>query len=603
MMFAMGPGSSLSPLVFGSPRTGFSLLCSIAAELNPLAPRRFNVRDALRLDAMTLFGPLIAKAIVGVFDRHGLSDRMLFNKNFQHLVGGPKWVDPENPSYAVSRKYIGCKGLGDFMMSIRLPREALFMDDVIHSHYNPKFWLQDPAFSKHTKFASIRHPLGTIASSSFSLNALVSEYLQKSYPHGVDTEYIRQDMAMNKLTNIDIFKGIAAFYVEAMTELAECSDGYTIMRWEDLIDRPVETIMSLARSAGLSISEEFALSLWKPLDHVNLTGAHHHNYRQGKGIVGDWKNWLTNDHLDIMRMLDFSSITEHFGYPPIETIRLSHTTSFQRNTEKFIRTKTVYSDIFDGELFGYAFNKSNIKEDAFGFYSGGWRAFSRIERATFDDHDLMHEIQDDVEQAATKFWGILQPLTADGPDFHTPERARQAAQDVMDAIVDQDLQMPAATEAAVERFSKIIDRHFHPNGTPTARAEVRPPRLLTVRSSYNVVALGEIFVAVPIDLGPIDLLEAVLEDIPGLLRAASFEGVLELVDVHLGRRSQPRLVFEKGAMNFVEFLGVTWRIPQSTGAIDFTRIHPNLVESAHPVQETEIAERAIPNHNTAEYSQ
>ena len=37
------------------------------------------------------------------------------------------------------------------------------------------------------------------------------------------------------------------------------------------------------------------------MDHVNLLRFHKHNYRKGKGIVGDWKNSLVNEHLDIFR--------------------------------------------------------------------------------------------------------------------------------------------------------------------------------------------------------------------------------------------------------------------------------------------------------------
>ena len=73
------------------------------------------------------------------------------------------------------------------------------------------------------------------------------------------------------------------------------------MKWEELILNPVPTIQAVAEAAGTPIGASFAAQIWERLDHVNLTGHHRHNYRVGKGIVGDWRNWLTNHHLEILR--------------------------------------------------------------------------------------------------------------------------------------------------------------------------------------------------------------------------------------------------------------------------------------------------------------
>ena len=67
-----------------------------------------------------------------------------------------------------------------------------------------------------------------------------------------------------------------------------------------------------------------------PLDHVNLLRYHKHNYRRGKGIVGDWKNSLVNEHLDVFREYGFESYCQALGYPRLPTLRPRDYSPYQR---------------------------------------------------------------------------------------------------------------------------------------------------------------------------------------------------------------------------------------------------------------------------------
>jgi hypothetical protein len=71
------------PLVIGIPRGGFSLYSSVIAQLI----RVFPPKGDLKHNVLTLFvrglNDVIASAIRDIFARRGLSDRMIYNKNFQ----------------------------------------------------------------------------------------------------------------------------------------------------------------------------------------------------------------------------------------------------------------------------------------------------------------------------------------------------------------------------------------------------------------------------------------------------------------------------------------------------------------------------------------
>src|SRR5207302_288776 len=148
----------------------------------------------------------------------------------------------------------------------------------------------------------------------FSLNALASEYIQRFLPPEQDHDELRQHQALYKMTDPPPLAGLASHLKRYLESFVKVRERYTVMSWEDLIDRPVATIQRLGHACGLTVDDEQAGAIWQQLDHRNLTGAHKHNYRKGFGIVGNWRSWLTNHHLRLIRDMGLGLLIETLGY-------------------------------------------------------------------------------------------------------------------------------------------------------------------------------------------------------------------------------------------------------------------------------------------------
>jgi hypothetical protein len=206
---------------------------------------------------------------------------------------------------------------------------------------------------------------------------------------------------------------VLKYYAGHLRGLMEVRERFIVMRWEDLIQQPVETITSLARASAIPLSRDQAAAIWSRLDHVNLTGPHRHNYRRGKGIVGDWKNWLVNEHLDILRELDLEPILRELGYGPLENLDPGRYTPFQKEISGLIGRGQVYRDFRDPELFGFSLQKSNVDwRDLKGFRGYEWRPHTRLERSCFADRDLELRVWDAAEAAVGRANALLRDFLA-----------------------------------------------------------------------------------------------------------------------------------------------------------------------------------------------
>lgn len=390
---------NFKPLVVGAPRSGFALLSSVVIHFLPLVRHDIGMRQEVLNILLRGVGDHVSNSIVDRFARNGITTDLLYNPNFRYLVGGPKWIPKDRQGDACFRKYIGVRGKGDFTLITRHPREVLNLDEIVHSHTDPKLWLEHPGYAEYTKFASIRTPIDILNSSVFSLNALASEYIQKFIPPEKDNDTIRQDLALYKFTDLNFFEGLVKFLAGYFEEFMAVYDRYILMRWEDLITQPVPTILRLARDSGVPITEEYAASIWRKLDHVNLTQAHKHNYRVGHGVVGGWKKWITNHHLRLIREYGFEKHMIELGYGEIEYLDESAYTPFQQKVSACIDAGKIHDEFFDPDLFTFAFNKSNLVSDKFQFKRYGWREHTQIERSIFEDEALQSEIWDCAEQA------------------------------------------------------------------------------------------------------------------------------------------------------------------------------------------------------------
>jgi hypothetical protein len=494
-----------NPIVIGPPRSGFALLCSVLAELSPLGAPKAGIRQAL-IDLLAMhLGGHISDQIVALFDREGLASSLVYNGNFRLLTGGPHWVAPGARPRACFRKYIGARGLGDVMLAIAHPLELLECDQVVHSHTDPAWWPAQSPFSDHTFHASVRNPAGIINSSCFSLNALASEHIQLFLPPSEDNDVIRQELALYKLSDPKFFSGIVRFYVRYFEEFLPVRHQYAVMRWEDLITEPIPTIQAIARAAGTSIGSAFAAQIWQRLDHRNLTGHHRHNYRAGKGIVGDWQNWLTNHHLEILRQAGLEQVALTLGYERFVPIDESTYTTFQSRLSELVRAGAVHRARVDPDLFGYAFNKSNIDASQFGFRQHEWRTHTRIERSSMRDAALESKISDAAEAAAARLNLALEELLST-PCESEPEALVHIERLQANHMAPLRPHMPARYDAFFADAERLIKAAFQEGETSAAALpDRRPPKLLYSIGRYNLVAHAGRFLGIPQSLGPIDL--------------------------------------------------------------------------------------------------
>lgn len=403
----MGP----RPLVVAAPRSGFSLLIHIATSILSRhgQPRAVNLRDAALRELVDLSSALVTQEYRRVFASFGITSDLVFNGEFHLLVGGPKWISGQRPERACIRKYFGVRGMGDFLLTTSHPRELLEYDRVIHSHTAPPLWLAQPYYADCVKLTSIRNPIGIINSASFSLNAMASEYVQKFIP-GVSEDFLRQRLALYKLTDLGFVRGLVKFLKGYLDQYLSVRTGYHTMRWEDLITEPVATIQSVGRNLGREISKEDARAIWAPMDHVNLLQHHKHNYRKGKGIVGDWKNSLVNEHMDIFREFGFEKYLAELGYPGIPELDPRDYSPFQRLVAAHLRRGAVYRSTGDQDLFNFAFNKSNIDASSFNFKSYAPREWTHVERTCLANDAIVEAVSDTAERCCNEVNRIFDAL-------------------------------------------------------------------------------------------------------------------------------------------------------------------------------------------------
>jgi hypothetical protein len=515
------------PLVVGAPRSGFALLCSVVIHFVPMRPAKADLRQRVLNTVIGSLGDHIASQIVAEFARHGITGDLLYNPNFRLLHGGPKWLRGDKPGFAAFRKYIGVRGMGDFTLNTSHPREVLDADDVVHSHSDPGLWYLHPGYAGYVKYASVRNPIGIINSAVHSLNALASEYIQRFVPPDQDDDSIRRELALYKFTDLDFMDGLTRFLVKYLQEFVKHMERYVVMRWEDLILDPVPTVMKLAEAGGLRLTADQARQIWSRLDHVNLTGHHKHNYRAGKGIVGDWRNSIVNEHLTLFRERGLEQLTERLGYGPIVDLDEAEYTPFQRRVHEYLARGEVYREFRDPDLFTYAFNKSNIISDKFVFRRFPWRQWTQIERSCFANEALETAVWDVAEQATARFNELLLDLLegrfeAEDDALRTTRTVRWRHASRW-AAVD-----PRRYDEAFDRAVSEIERTFHAAGVPEARDRERP-RLVETLEDYNVVAFQNTYYGLPQMLGDVRLDEGPEPEHEAIIKRGQLDEVLAAI--------------------------------------------------------------------------
>ncbi len=519
--------NALRPLVVGYPRTGFTLLISVIAEIRQYASLGRRGPDVLTTFCDTA-GMRIAARIEAVFHRRGVAGDLLYNGSFRQMVGGPKWLKQDDDDVACFRKYLGVRGKGDFTLITSHPREVLDYYEIVHSHVGPDRWSAHPGYENYQRFASIRNPAGALASACFSINALASEYIQRFIPAEQDDDLVRQRLALYKLSDLNFFEALLGPFRDYLESFSACAERYHLMRWEDLILTPATTIREIANAMGVRLQENEAVEIWRRLGHVNLTGAHKHNYRRGHGVVGGWRRWLTNTHLDMMRDYGLDAFAQQYGYGSIERLDDTTYTPFQCKLADAIARGEVLREYEDDDLFGYAFNKSNIDLDRFAFKRYDWRQHTRIERSSYTDDDLVMQVWDAAEDACATVnlaLGVWLDVSPNGT-----ASAQRDAIETMASIV-----RPLFDDAqAIDRWRRAMQDAVEREWSEGASIQPPPPRhaepvLLRSVGATNIVEFDSRYYALPQALGPVDFHRQDAAALPGVRVSSSLSDVLTKV--------------------------------------------------------------------------
>lgn len=509
---------NINAFVMGAPRTGFSLLINIVANLLILTQCKKDIRNRVLNTFTDLAGWHVSNVITRTFADQGIADDLIYNRNFRELIGGPVWLDPQNPSRACFRKYIGVRGRGDFTLITSHPYEVLDSCEVVHSHYHTKTWLEHPGYANHIKLASVRNPVGTINSACFSINALTSEYIQRFISPEKDNDELRQHLALYKLTDLDFFEGLIKSLKNYLEEFLECQTGYIVMRWEDLITEPVQTIRKIGDAISIPVDTAFATMIWQRIGHTNLTGAHKHNYRRGHGKVGGWRATLTNEHLSLMRTHGIELLCEALGYGKLKELDEADYTPFQQKVSGYLRRGEIFKDYPDEDLFGFAFNKSNLDSSKFSsFQRYGWRTHTQIERSNLMDEQLLFRVWDAAEAAVGRFNAAYHDLMMG--DYSDPGIAVQHINDVL--VIHGDV----FGEPEDLKAARISMEHA------VRSPAMKSPRLLCTIGTTNVVIYGGLFYGLPQALGPIDLENDSVISCPDVMVASSLQELTGRISV------------------------------------------------------------------------
>ena len=98
-----------------------------------------------------------------------------------------------------------------------------------------------------------------------------------------------------------------------------------------------------------------------------------------------------------------------FGYGALSELDESRFTDYQRTIDDHIRRGAICDPTTDRDLFGFAFNKSNINAEKFPFRKYGWKAHTQLERTCFGDTAMEQEIWEVAEDAAGQRQVTVEP--------------------------------------------------------------------------------------------------------------------------------------------------------------------------------------------------
>ncbi|MGJ8483988.1 sulfotransferase domain-containing protein [Pseudoalteromonas sp. SYSU M81236] len=375
-------------ILSGQPRTGYALFNTIIHKLL-LCSGKLNqdINKKIAQNAFQEFGIQLYHGYMKALEPYVKNkENIIINGEFRTICGGPQWFGPDGEMYV--RKYIGIVGMGDILVTHKIPSELKYFYDSIHSHENPSNLLN--LVDNKTAFATVRNPLGIFNSANHSINALSSEYLQKFCPDKSPSD-VREEMSICKFSDLKLCTGLLKHQKKYWDEFLNIKDNFNVIKWEDLITHPITTLEKISAILGISLPHSALASIWNSMDHVNTMLYHQHNYREQKGIIGDWKNNIVNEHIELFLQHGFQHIVKDLGYSELKYLNENEYTPKQREIAENIKNGNKPT-IKDRDFLTFSFNKSNIDASEYNFYVGDWVENTKIERSTFTNIEMLENI-------------------------------------------------------------------------------------------------------------------------------------------------------------------------------------------------------------------
>ncbi|TDO96250.1 sulfotransferase domain-containing protein [Marinomonas balearica] len=414
--------ASTSSVVVSLQRTGFSLMLSILNEIHRLKniPVAHDVAQTRLNKVLPFLSQQLNREYVSFFSRYNMQESLLFNGEFQLIVGGPKWVNPDYPDDIFVRKYFGIKDKGDFLLAVRYPKALFDYYPIMHSTKSPESWVSTYGERQRNWLTSYRNPIDVFNSAAHSINALTSEYISR-FMTDVNEEAIRQEIGLSKLSDPKVCRGLIKYQIDYWNRYFTVAQFFKHYRWEDLILDPISTIQYIGSLINQEVSAQEAEDIWKPRDHKNLLSHHQHNFRINKGVVGDWKNSIIPQHIKLFEELGGGELFSRLGYDfPCVPERQNE---YQKQIQHYWDSGKPY-EIKDKNLAGFAFNKSNIDASEFSFTSFPERGRVSIERSDLEDEPILREFQTFAAEKNDLLCSMINKIQSLDSDAHLEQLLR-----------------------------------------------------------------------------------------------------------------------------------------------------------------------------------
>lgn len=122
----------------------------------------------------------------------------------------------------------------------------------------------------------------------------------------------RKGIDKNKQINFDLFCVISHKVVNELTHWSSYFSHLERLRYEDLMQNPVQQITNVMRKLGIRPSVSTAKKLWAQLGFKQLPQAPKNNFNGGGS--GKWEQHFKSEHLAYLHVLGIQSVLELYGY-------------------------------------------------------------------------------------------------------------------------------------------------------------------------------------------------------------------------------------------------------------------------------------------------